>query len=368
MNESECRVGSGEAWAEFCDALKRAGEQIQRPEAPSDPFTRAEGYRYLSRLARAGLEWYVEFNDPAFPVLYHPSHETLKIGADNPDNLYQKAVLDGRHDYRIRGQRGTVYYLSFLTSKGSYAENFRQVETGFLDGEQLQLEPDGSFEIIVSARKHEGNWLPMEAGTNSLLVRQTFMDRSAETPAELLIERLDRGATPDPLTAEKLDVGLRTAANFVNNTARLFADWSESYLARPNELPPADQQLCQSVGGDQNIFYYHGYFDLADDEVLVIEVERIPECRAWNLQADNYWMESLDYRYHRIHVNKHTAKYRPDGGVRIVLAHRDPGLDNWLDTAGHRKGTLCFRWIAAVEFVHPTCRVMKFADLEKLPQ
>lgn len=34
MNESERRVSSGEAWAEFCDALKQAGEQIQRPEAP----------------------------------------------------------------------------------------------------------------------------------------------------------------------------------------------------------------------------------------------------------------------------------------------------------------------------------------------
>ena len=96
----------------------------------------------------------------------------------------------------------------------------------------------------------------------------------------------------------------------------------------------------------------------------MIEVERIPECRAWNLQTDNYWMESLDYRYHRIHLNKHTAKYRADGGVTMVLAHRDPGVDNWLDTAGHRLGTLCFRWIGAKEFVHPTTRVVKLKDLQ----
>ena len=48
----------------------------------------------------------------------------------------------------------------------------------------------------------------------------------------------------------------------------------------------------------------------------------------------------------------------------MVLAHRDPGVDNWLDTAGHRLGTLCFRWIGAQEFVHPTTRVVKFADLK----
>ena len=89
----------------------------------------------------------------------------------------------------------------------------------------------------------------------------------------------------------------------------------------------------------------------------------VDECRAWNLQTDNYWMESLDYRYHRVHVNKHTAHYRADGSVRIVIAGRDPAVPNWLDTAGHRCGTLCFRWIGAEEIVHPTTRVAKIADL-----
>jgi hypothetical protein len=166
MNDSERRVSSGEAWAEFCDALKQAGEQIQRPDAPSDPFTRAEGYRYLSRLARAGLEWYLEFNDPAFPVLYVPSHETIKIGADNPDNLYQKAVLDGRHEYRIRGRRGTVYYLSFLTSKGSYAENFQADRDRISStASSCNWNPTGASRSSSVPRKHAGNWLPMEPET-----------------------------------------------------------------------------------------------------------------------------------------------------------------------------------------------------------
>jgi hypothetical protein len=368
MSDAEKRVVSGQSWADFCDALKRAGEQVMRPEAPADPFTRAEGFRYLSRLVRAGLEWYVEFNDPDFPVLYKPSHETIKIGADNPDNIYQKAVLDGRHDYRVHGTRGTVDYISMATSKGSYAENFKQIETGFIDSRVLAVAPDGSFDVIVSASEKPGNWLPMDPDSQSLLIRQTFMDRASEVPAEVFIERLDSGATPAPLTAEKLDAGLRTATAFLENTARMFADWSASWLDRPNELPPADQALCHSVGGDPNIFYYHGFFRLDDDEALVIDVDRIPECQTWNLQVDNYWMESLDYRYHRIHVNKHTARYNPDGGVTIVLAHRDPGLANWLDAAGHRLGTLCFRWVGAKETVHPRTRVVKVDSLRREPR
>jgi len=48
-----------------------------------------------------------------------------------------------------------------------------------------------------------------------------------------------------------------------------------------------------------------------------------------------------------------------------VIAGRAPGVGNWLNTAGHRSGTLCFRWIGASEQVHPTCRVVKIDRLEQ---
>jgi len=128
-------------------------------------------------------------------------------------------------------------------------------------------------------------------------------------------------------------------------------------------LPPADQLLCQRVGGDPNIFYYHSYWQLAADEALLIHLARIPDCRFWNLQINNWWMESLDYRYFRICHNKHSATPDADGGVTLVLAHRDAGHPNWLETAGHDQGTMCLRWVGAKEPVHPTTRVVKFANL-----
>ncbi len=76
---AEEQLLSGHTWAEFCDVLKRSGQQILRPEAPSDALTRAEGFRYLSRLLRIALEMHVEFADPAFPGFFSPSHETAKI-------------------------------------------------------------------------------------------------------------------------------------------------------------------------------------------------------------------------------------------------------------------------------------------------
>jgi hypothetical protein len=72
-------------------------------------------------------------------------------------------------------------------------------------------------------------------------------------------------------------------------------------------------------------------------------------------------MESLDYRYHRIHVNSKTAVYEPDGSIRIVVAHRDPGHPNWIRTAGHLHGTMCFRWVRPEvdDPPRPGCRVVK---------
>ena len=88
-----------------------------------------------------------------------------------------------------------------------------------------------------------------------------------------------------------------------------------------------------------------------------------PKCLTWNFQLNNHWMESLDYRYFRIHVNAHTAIYEPDGAVRIVVAHQDPGHPNWIQTVGHPHGTMCFRWFHADAHPEPKTRVVKLAEL-----
>lgn len=364
-------VISGEAWEEFCDSLKRAGQQVLRPEAPADAFNRAEGWRYLTRLTRIALDMYMECADPDFPAFYRPSHETAKIGADNPDNYYERAQINGAYDYRVTGSRGSVAYLQLMTMAGGYGEDGRNVSTGSIaTNGDFHINADGSFEVWVSQNppSEEGvNWLPMNAASNTLLVRQTFLDRNSEDIAQLQIARVDAGARPKPLDAETVLKNLRATSAFVEGTAKLFADWSQSYLQHPNELPPADQALCQAVGGDPSIFYYHSYFELAEDEALVIDIERIPDCDNWNIQLNNYWMESLDYRYHQIHVNKHTATYREDGSVRVVIADANPDVANWLEAAGHRDGTLCMRWIGAEEQVHPTTRVVKVSEVKDLP-
>jgi hypothetical protein len=356
------RIMNGSSWADFCDRLKSAGNIILREGSPKDPFDRAEGFRYLSRLTRVALESYIEYADPAAPVLRRPAHETVKIGADNPDNHYQSAAISGRYEYRLRGKRGTVHYLGFGTYVGSYGSGGRMGQSGYLEGSDLQIEPDGSFEIILACDPKPGNWLPMEPDTSSLIVRQTFQDRDAEKIAELQIERLGAHGPPKPLTPEFIDRGLAAASTYVGGTAALFAEWAEGFAKQINQLPEFDPAVARAAHGDPNICYFHGYWELGADEALVIEVTP-PKCDYWNFQLNNHWMESLDYRYHRIALNHYGATCRKDGSVRIVVAHQDPGVDNWIDTAGHSRGTMCLRWVRADAHPHPTTRVVKLADL-----
>ena len=61
-----------------------------------------------------------------------------------------------------------------------------------------------------------------------------------------------------------------------------------------------------------------------------------PRCDYWNFQLGNIWAESLDYQFRRVHINSGQAGSKPDGSFQLVVAHRDPGHPNWIDTAGPR--------------------------------
>ena len=361
-DDSKARVLSGRTWEAFCDRLKESGQVILRAEAPAGEIDRAEGWRYLSRLTRIALEMMLEHADADFPTFYSASHATAKIGADNPDNIYYNATITGDREYRLRGVRGTVPVLSFGTKANRYATEGTMVSTGELDGSALSVDSDGRFEVAVSRERRPGNWLPLGADTTLLIVRQTFLDRPNETPATVTIERVGGPARPEPLTAERIDRGLAATAAFVAGTARTFAEWASRFQAQPNTLATVDQDLFRRAGGDPTIFYLHGYWEIAADEALVIDTP-VPECEVWNFQLNNYWMESLDYRYLPVCVNKHTARYNPDGSVTLVVASADPDRGNFLYTAGHERGTMLLRWTGARQHPIPTCRLVKLASL-----
>ncbi|WP_232476044.1 hypothetical protein [Flavisphingomonas formosensis] len=354
------------AWAAFCDRLKVAGRTVLRPEAPAADLDRAEGYRYLTRLLRAGLERSVEFADPDFPVFYALSHETIKIGSDNPDNVYRNAVISGDRRYRITGRLGNAELLSFGTKADGLSADGDILSTGEIDIGAMAVDADGRFELIVARDPQPGNWLPMTQASSMLLVRETHGPRTGRIPAEMTIACLDGPVRPRPLAAATLAAALEKTAAFVDVTAGVFADWMVRFQEQPNRFSEIDQAEWRRIGGDPAIFYLWGYWTLEPDEALLIESE-VPACRYWNVQVNNYWDESLDYRHFQIHHNNRTARPEADGRVRILLSHQPMAGWNYVETAGHRCGAIMWRWVSADAHPIPRCQVVKRADLAPLP-
>lgn len=350
------------AWRAFCANLAEVGEVILAPDIPDDPLIRAEGFRYLSRLTRLALEQYVEAGDPDFPFFYKLSHETAKIGADNPDNKYWNASIRGDCDYRITGRRGTMFYFSIVANAMRYHIDGSAHATGQLIDSDIEWGPDGEVEIIASCNPQPGNWLRLEPDASVVVLRQSALDRATERAGEFHIQRIGGPAVPELFSAENLATGLQTSAQFVRGIASTFADWTRLFREHPNEFAEIDQSMFQKGGGAKDIYYAHAYWKIAPDEAWVIEVTP-PDCYYWNFQLNNWWMESFDYRFRQISVNKHSIKLEPGGDIRIVCAARDPGTGNWIDTCGHREGTALLRWAGAHENPLPKARIIK---LEKL--
>jgi hypothetical protein len=309
------------------------------------------------------LESFVEGSGTRFPRV-RTIPDQVKIGSDNPDALYQTVNLDGRHDYRLWGTRGTVHYLGLGAYTGNFGGNQEDLGLiGYLDDHDLEVAEDGTLEVILSTEAHDGNWLEIGPSGGLLNIRQFFLERDAEEPGRYQVERIGTTDEPPPLTPTTLYNSLIGAGLFVEGCARMFSDWAAGWAAaHPNQLiiPPDD--TGQAAWADPNQVIHHGYWTLEADEALVIDVE-LPECFYWNFQLDNIWMESLDYRYHQVTVNAHSATYESDSTLKIVVAASDPGIGNWIDTVDHRHGAMSLRLNQAEGEAVIDTRVVKLAAL-----
>jgi hypothetical protein len=88
------KIDRAQAWTEFCDLLKKAGDTLLRDGLARSSFDSAEGHRYLLRLLRAGSQAFGEQTGPLHPV-FRAMPELVKMGLDNPDNYYLGASISG---------------------------------------------------------------------------------------------------------------------------------------------------------------------------------------------------------------------------------------------------------------------------------
>lgn len=342
----------GAAWARFCASLAATGEQVLRADLPGGDLERATAVRHLLAMLRVGVEQALAAPDPAHPALQPWRTDVYKYGHDCPDALYRSTPVRGDLTYRVRGSVGSVRYLSFQL-EGPHGT------VGNLRADQMQVGPDGRFEVWFGPEERPGNWLRTTAGTDQLFVRQFFSDWDTEEPATFSIEAFpaaDEGPAPHPGRPERVAAQVAALGEWFDAITRYYADREATdRVAWPNAFMPARAKT--EAGGAAEIVLGHGHFDLDPGSALLVEVPP-PRALYWSLDLTNPWRESLDYAVRQTSLNDSQAVVDDDGVFRAVVAHHDPGVPNWLDTMGHGSGAMVLRWVVADSVPEPRCTVV----------
>jgi len=232
--------------------------------------------------------------------------------------------------------------------------------------DEFELDGNGDFEIILSAEAHEGNWLPLDDGATMLVVRHFFYDWEHEVPVTMSIEPLsgpraidERASDPKAALARQV-VAL---GDFLEENLNFFLGFSDP--EKPNTfLPPLDGTGMGAAAENRPVI---GSWKIAPAEALIIEVTP-PEGLYWSYSLGNIWWETIDYGNRQSSLNGFQAVVDDDGKVRVVVAHQDPGVANWLDTAGHSEGPIILRCVRTESAPVPETRVVPLDRLlEELP-
>lgn len=336
------------AWDEFCDGMKGAIDHVVNPDREVSDDERAEGVRHVLRLLSLQLDEAFENDDPLHPELgwSYPS----KMGQDNPDALYQGAPMDLQYTYRLSGNVGSVRSLGFSIMTWTFGTApIRQLIE--VDGADLVVDDNGDFELFFSpnpapADATPGTWHQLEPAVTRLLLRQFFADWTNERPAEIYLECLDAGGPPPRLSPNAVIDKLQKVGAMTGLLGGYWTGFAEAHMTN-GEInrfaPPLPDEEMKDLGGTERQAYNQCMWRVGPGEALVLSFTP-PPCFYWEVQLGDRWYQSLDYVNRPTTLNDAQSHVDADGVVRMVIAAEDPGVVNWLDTAGGADGYLTLRF------------------------
>jgi Protein of unknown function (DUF1214) len=359
-------------WRDFARRVEGLSALVVGEGTPTDDAQRAAGLRYLTRFLAAGLRLCIETDDADHPVFARMIDNAMSWGLDNPDCNYSWARVRGDACYRIEGTRGSACQIEFQVNTGHFGDGkmpaFSGGEGGWrtvshLAGDQLASDPDGRFAIALSREPRPGNWLRLDDEATFVLVRQYFDDWEHEEPGVFTIVREDASYPPAPLTAERLRERFELLFQWLDSGAKCWDKVSRLLLSlTPNTILMFDVPKDLDRPGLHGQSYGMGPFTCARDEAVIVEFP-VPRCRMWSVALTNFWWETLEFGSRQTSLNSHWARVDSDGVFRGVIAHRDPGVPNWIDAEGCERGTLAVRFLFADATPKTLLRVVPFDRL-----
>lgn len=361
---TEVDLLSGEALKRMLEGIERAGALVRSERAPRCSVDQAAGYRHILVLMALAVDEALRRADPYDPHISPANVDgVLKWGMDCPDAAYSGSAIRGDAAYRVHGHRGAARYVGLQVMAGMAATANVVLDDSTCDGE-------GNFEIVLSADPHPGNWVGLPEEATSLVVRQFFYDWVNEAPARIQIECISPGSarrsSSDAGTSSAASVArqLDAIGDFVEASVAFWLDVEEQGRAQGVNVF-RDPVNKTEMGGAAESLTVWGSWELAAGEALVIEVVP-PEALYWSVALGNHWWETIDYANHQSSLNGFQSVLDEDGVFRGVVAHEDPGVANWLDTAGHRQGPAIFRWVRAAAAPVPRTTLVRADELMEI--
>lgn len=364
------------AWREFAEEVAALGDVVQAPPFNRDERTTAEGYRHVARMLSTFLADSTDFSDPGYPQFMRFPNAVARIGWDNPDNLYLSFRVRGDHSYLLRGNVRNFDLVTIVVYNGIIGEMpaWKLRPVSMIASPDLAVNEDGAFELVLSADPAlANNWLALTPDASVVIVRRIVSDWNRTDPGlwEVVnLTTLGQG-TARPSTAAIME-GLQSAVEQTRSLRTLLTIGHRLVF----QLRFSPNEMSEPVASDTDFpmaepfqAVSRGYFKLEKDEALVIEAP-VADCLYSNIQLANPWMESMDYASRQTSLNHATTHIDADGRVRYVVSQPDPGVQNWLDTAGYSEGSLFARWAYCDEYpVGITSQVVRVAQVrDLLPQ
>ncbi|MHB8467545.1 MAG: DUF1214 domain-containing protein [Acidimicrobiales bacterium] len=335
----------------------------------TDPLDVVEGYRSVAQLLSAASELFCE-SDPDHPRFASIVSPARKLQGDNPDAIYHYARIRGDLAYRVFGTIDRSCYTSFTIHGRAPDGAMAGPLLGDMNDRQFKVDDDGSYSLVLSAAEQPGNWMRLDPAAHCIVVRSYFQLRTSAqndpgVHVRIAIEALDPIGPPPPLSDDAFAERLHEAVAFLRQTTLgqgIPDDPSPVPFVsnEPNVLPTpfSFRDSGLPVPGAADIVYALARWRLEPGEALVM-TGTLPVCSFANVMLWNRHMQTLEYRNRQSSLNMSQIKLEPDGSYRIVIAHTNPGVPNWLDCEGHRQGTIFWRFLLPeTDPVRTTCQVM----------
>ncbi|WP_174273380.1 hypothetical protein [Sphingomonas bacterium] len=296
------------------------------------------------------------------------------MAGDNPDNIYRAATIDGRRRYEIIGQfdvrhRPAQFSIEIFGGEAGDPkmkdQNAKHADLGnqiaMLTDSDLVISPDGNFRVTLGGKADGPNHIAGTPGIETIAIRDSLSNWT-QRPTRLTIRPLD-GAPPAPYDPAEL------RRRVIAELPAHIRFWSAFGTTWVGGLQP--NTIAGPIARDGGWGFLAGFrYKLAPGKALLITTTS-GGARYTGIQVTDPWMIASDARKYQTSLNLSQAKPNADGSYTYVIAPTDPGVANWVDTAGLHDGYGILRWQgfpagAAKGDLLRDFKVIDIADLDRI--